>query len=55
MDEVVAGQRLGLIRDLTGSPTDEIVADRDGVVIMVRRLRRVAVGDGLFHTTQRLD
>jgi predicted deacylase len=53
LDEVAAGQRLGIIRNLLGEPIDEIVADLNGVVIMVRRLRQVAVGDGLFHTTQR--
>lgn len=54
LDEVAAGQRLGVIRDLLGTPIEEIAADRSGIVIMVRRLRQVAVGDGLFHTTQRL-
>ena len=33
----------------------EIVAEMDGVVIMVRRVQRVQVGDGLVQVTNSLD
>ena len=54
LDEVSSGQRLGTVRDPFGNLLEETLADRDGVVIMIRRIRKVAVGDGLFHTTRRL-
>lgn len=53
LDAVQAGQRLGTVRDLFGNVLSEIVADQDGVVIMLRRLHRVNVGDGLAHVTLR--
>lgn len=49
LDNVTAGQRLGFIQDLTGDILAEIMADRTGVVIMLRRIHRVQVGDGLVH------
>ncbi len=54
LDGVKAGQRLGTVQDLLGRVTAEIRADRDGLVIMLRRLARVQVGDGLAHLTSRL-
>lgn len=54
LDEVQTGQRLGAIYDLFGEPIEEIHADRDGIVIMLRRLNSVRVGDGLAHITTRI-
>lgn len=54
LEEVRAGQRLGVVQDFFGRVTAEVRADRDGVVIMLRRLARVQVGDGLAHLTSRL-
>lgn len=51
LDEVVAGQRLGTLRDLFGAVVAQVTADRDGVVIMLRGMHRVHVGDGLAHIT----
>ncbi len=51
LDEVQAGQRLGTVRDLFGTVLAEVVADQAGVVIMLRRVHRVHVGDGLAHVT----
>lgn len=45
------GDLLGTVRDFAGQVTEEVRADRDGVVIMLRRLHRVHVGDGLAHIT----
>ncbi|OGG54430.1 MAG: hypothetical protein A3F84_06720 [Candidatus Handelsmanbacteria bacterium RIFCSPLOWO2_12_FULL_64_10] len=54
LDEVKAGQRLGIVQDFFGRVTAEVRADRDGLVIMLRRLARVQVGDGLAHLTSYL-
>lgn len=51
LDDVVAGQRLGAIYDFAGEPLATVVSERDGVVIMLRRLHRVNVGDGLAQVT----
>lgn len=51
---VTAGQRLGVIQNFFGEVTAEITAGRAGVVIMLRRIQRVHVGDGLAHVTGRL-
>ena len=51
LDEVKSGQRVGLIRDLFGNVIQEVNADQDGIVIMLRRFHRVHVGDGLAHLT----
>ena len=51
LEEVKAGQRVGLIRDLFGNVIQEVNADQDGIVIMLRRFHRVHVGDGLAHLT----
>ena len=52
LDPVVAGQRLGVVRDLFGQVIQEVTADQNGVVIMLRRFHRVQVGDGLAQITQ---
>jgi len=54
LDEVVKGQRLGTITDFAGTTVAEIQSERDGVVILLRRLHRVHVGDGLAQVTGRL-
>ena len=51
LDEVSVGQRLGTIEDFFGQVTGEVTADRDGVVIFLRRLPRVNVGAGLVQVT----
>lgn len=51
LDPVVAGQRLGVVRDLFGQVIQEVTADQAGVVIMLRRFHRVQVGDGLAQIT----
>ena len=53
LDEVQKDQQLGTIRDLFGEVVAELHADTDGVIIMLRRLHRVRVGDGLAHITKR--
>lgn len=51
LDEVKQGDCLGKVQDDFGQTIEEITADQDGVVIMIRRLQRVEVGDGLIHLT----
>jgi predicted deacylase len=51
LDSVAEGDVMGHIQDFFGHTVAEITADRDGVVIMLRRLHRVHVGDGLVHLT----
>ena len=51
LDEVKQGDRLGTIEDPFGQTIAEITANCDGVVIMIRRLQRVNIGDGLIHLT----
>lgn len=48
---VKAGQRLGIVQDFFGQVIQEVVADQEGIVIMLRRYHRVHVGDGLAHIT----
>ncbi|MCB0115522.1 MAG: hypothetical protein KDD84_15595, partial [Caldilineaceae bacterium] len=55
LDEVEAGAQLGVITDFFGDVTAEIRAERAGVVIMLRRVHRVHVGDGLVHITNRYE
>lgn len=54
LDEVSSGQRLGTVRDPFGTVIAEIRTESDGVVIMLRRIHRVHVGDNLAHVTGRL-
>lgn len=51
LEEVAAGQRLGSLRDFFGAELAAICAPQSGVVIMLRRLHRAQVGDGLAHIT----
>ncbi|MFN8444567.1 MAG: succinylglutamate desuccinylase/aspartoacylase family protein [Caldilineaceae bacterium] len=51
LSEVKAEQRLGVVRDLFGNVLQEVKADQEGIVIMLRRFHRVHVGDGLVHLT----
>ncbi len=51
LEEVQAGQRLGTIRDFFGRTTAEVVTQRDGRVILLRRRPRVQVGAGLAQVT----
>ena len=55
LDEVSAGQRLGAVHDPFGEVVAEITTENAGVVIMLRRIHRVHVGDNLAHVTGRLD
>lgn len=54
LDEVSASQRLGAVRDPFGEIVAEITTENAGVVIMLRRIHRVHVGDNLAHVTGRL-
>ena len=54
LDDVSAGQRLGTVRDPFGEVMTEITTENAGVVIMLRRIHRVHVGDNLAHVTGRL-
>lgn len=49
LDEVEAGQRLGVIQDESGLTLAEIIAEQAGVLIMLRGLPRVEAGDGIAH------
>jgi predicted deacylase len=48
---VQTGQRLGVVQDFFGNVLQEVTADQEGVVIMLRRVHRAHVGDGLAHLT----
>ncbi|MEM7131026.1 MAG: succinylglutamate desuccinylase/aspartoacylase family protein [Chloroflexota bacterium] len=54
LDEVDIGQRLGTVRDLFGAVLTEVKSEQAGVVIFLRRLHRVHVGDSLVHVTGKL-
>lgn len=51
LDEVSTGQRLGIVEDFFGRVVGEVTADRDGVVIFLRRLPQVNAGDSLMQVT----
>jgi predicted deacylase len=51
LSEVGVGQRLGVVQDFAGEIVQEVRADQAGVVVMLRRLHRVDVGEGLAHIT----
>jgi predicted deacylase len=55
LDRVQKGALVGHIVDLFGKTVATISAEADGVVIMVRRLHRVHVGEGLVQVTNTLD
>lgn len=52
LENVKRSQRLGAILDLTGAELAPVKADIDGVVIMLRGIPPVQVGDGVAHITQ---
>jgi len=52
---VTKGESLGNITDLFGNLSATVVAEMDSVVIMLRRLQRVHVGEGLVQVTNTLD
>jgi predicted deacylase len=52
LDDVREDQLLGTILDMFGEVVSKVRANTDGVVIMLRRLHRVNVGDGLAHITK---
>lgn len=52
LENVKRGQRLGAIRDPIGAEMEQVDADQDGVIIMLRAIPRVKAGDGLAHITQ---
>ncbi len=54
LDEVATGQTLGAIYDFAGAVQADVLSERAGVVIMLRRLHRVQVGEGLAQVTGRL-
>jgi predicted deacylase len=51
LETVEEGQRLGRIMDPFGATVSEVRANGDGVVIMLRRVPRVRIGDTLAHVT----
>lgn len=51
LTEVAKGQRLGVVQNFFGQTVQVVTADRPGIVIMLRRVHRVQVGDGLAHIT----
>jgi predicted deacylase len=51
LGEVEMGHRLGVVQDFAGEIVQEVRADGAGVVVMLRRLHRVHVGEGLAHIT----
>ena len=51
LEMVTSGQLVGVIQDFFGVTVHEIYADTEGHIIMLRRLHRVRVGDGLVHIT----
>lgn len=55
LDRVKKGDLMGNIVDFFGKTSATILAEADGIVIMVRRLHRVHVGEGLVQVTNTLD
>jgi predicted deacylase len=55
LDTVQRGEPLGNIFDLFGKTLATITAEADGIVIMLRRLHRVHVGEGLVQVTNTLE
>jgi predicted deacylase len=51
LEKVTTGQLVGVIQDFFGKTIHETYADTEGHIIMLRRLHRVRVGDGLVHIT----
>ncbi|MCC6453863.1 MAG: succinylglutamate desuccinylase/aspartoacylase family protein [Caldilineaceae bacterium] len=55
LDFVQRGEPLGSLLDFFGNTLATVTAGADGVVIMLRRLHRVHVGEGLLQVTNRLE
>ena len=55
LQHVKQGETLGQITDFAGKPIAAVTAERDGVVIMLRRIHRVHAGEGLAQVTQTLE
>jgi predicted deacylase len=55
LDRVQKGDLLGTIVDFFGATLATVTAANDGVVIMVRRIHRVHVGEGLVQVTNTLE
>ena len=54
LDQVAAGQPIGEVLDLAGEPIEEIRANRDGRVAMIRGLPVIHAGEGAFLLTGEL-
>jgi predicted deacylase len=54
LDRVAAGQAIGQVLDLAGQPIEEIRANRDGRVAMIRGLPMIHAGEGAFLLTGEL-
>ena len=52
LEPVKCGQRLGAILDATGAEVAQVNADQAGLIIMLRGIPPVKVGDGIAHITQ---
>ena len=52
LENVKTGQRIGTILDATGVELAQVEADQNGVIIMLRGIPRVKIGDGIAHITQ---
>lgn len=52
LEHVKRGQRLGAILDPTGAELAPVNADQDGLIIMLRGIPPVKLGDGIAHITQ---
>ncbi|MCY3796836.1 MAG: succinylglutamate desuccinylase/aspartoacylase family protein [Chloroflexi bacterium] len=52
LENVKRGQRLGAILDPTGAEMAPVEADQAGLIIMLRGIPPVKVGDGIAHITQ---
>jgi predicted deacylase len=55
LDHVQRGELLGNILDFFGKTVATITSESDGVVIMMRRIHRVYVGEGLVQVTNTLE
>ncbi len=55
LQAVQTGQLVGTIHDPLGTLLAELHAEKDGIVIMRRGVRRVHSGDGLIHLTNRAE